>query len=133
VGWQPDTAEAKGQWNGSTLQMQYTPSSRSLLVSGESLHPDNRHRYAAIQFLGIRLIDIASGQIKAWLDDRKQVLNVWSSPDGSAVYSTIQRPDGSLTTLRRHDPATLRVLSRRSFRQFGGWWLNLVFLQARRL
>jgi hypothetical protein len=133
LGLQPDTAEAKGQWNGTTLQMQYTADGRSLLVTGAALSPDKRHRYASSRSLGIKLIDIAGGQIRAWLDDRKQVLSLWPAPDGSAVYSAIQtwsRSGGWVTTLRRHDPATLQVGAHRTFLHMGNWWLNLFFLQA---
>jgi hypothetical protein len=134
LGLQPSTAEAKGQWNGTTLQMQYTADDRSLLATGARLRPDSRHRYASSRNLGIRLIAIAGGQVKAWLDDRKQVLSMWPAPDGSAVYSALQdwsRAGGWLTTLRRHDPATLQVRAHRTFRHMGNWWLNLFFLQAR--
>lgn len=134
LGLQPGTAEAKGQWNGTTLQMQYTADDRSLLVTGARLRPDSRHRYASSRNLGIRLIAIGGGQVRAWLDDRKQVLGMWPAPDGSAVYSAVQgwnRTGGWLTTLRRHDPATLQVRAHRTFQHMGNWWLNLFFLQAR--
>ncbi len=135
LGVAPDTAEAKGQDSGVERQIQYTANGRSLLVTGGRLSPDRRHRYGASRDLGIQLIDIGSGQIRAWLNDGKQVLSIWPAPDGSAVYSAVQgwsRQGGWLNTLRRHDPATLRVVGRRTFPHMGNWYLYLVFLQAER-
>ncbi len=135
LGVAPDAAEAKGQDNGVELQMQYTANGRSLLVTGARLSPDRRHPYGASRNLGIQLIDIAGGQIRAWLNDGKLVWGIWPAPDGSAVYSGAQswsRQGGWLNTLRRHDPATLRVVSRRPFAHMGNWFLDLVFLGAGR-
>lgn len=134
LGLQPATAEAKGQWNGANFQMQYTADGHSLLVTGARLSPDSYHRYAASHNLGIQLIDVASGQIRAWLNDQKQVIGLWSAPDGGAMYSSVQtwsRAGGWLITLRRHDPATLQVRADRAFPHMGNWWLTLFFLQAR--
>jgi len=132
LGLAPPVADAKGQWNGTQLQLQYTADGHSLLVTGARLHPDPRHHYAVSQSLGLQAIDIGSGQIKAWLDDRKQVIAVWPAPGGTAVYSSVQswtRRDGWLITLRRHDPVTLRVRAWRTFSD--STWTNLVLLQAR--
>jgi len=135
LGVAPDAAEAKGQDSGVELQMQYTANGRSLLVTGARLSPDGRHPYGSSRNLGIQLIDIGSGQIRAWLNDGKQILSIWPAPDGSAVYSAVQgwsRQGGLLNSLRRHDPATLRVVGRRTFPHMGNWFLHLMFLQGRR-
>jgi len=135
LGLAPNAAEAKGQENGVSLQMQYTADGRSLIVTGSRLQPDRRHLYASSQSLGIRLIDIAGGRIKAWLDDGKRLVAIWPAPDGSAVYSSVEgwtRPGGWQYTLRRHDPATLQVRAQRTFLHMGNWWLNLFFLQGHR-
>ncbi len=135
LGVAPDTAKAKGQDNGVELQMQYTADGRSLLVTGARLSPDRRHPYGAARNPGMQLIDIGSGQIRAWLNDSAQVLNIWPAPDGGALYSVVQgwsRQEGWLNTLRRHDPTTLRVVGRRTFPHMGNWYLHLVFLQAAR-
>jgi len=135
LGVAPDAAEAKGQDSGVELQMQYTANGRSLLVTGARLSPDRRHPYGAARDLGIQLIDIGSGQIRASLNDGTQILSIWPAPDGSAVYSAVQswsRQEGWLNTLRRHDPTTLRVVGRRTFPHMGNWFLHLVFLQAGR-
>jgi len=135
LGVAPDTAEAKGQDSGVELQMQYTVNGRSLLVTGGRLSPDRRHPYGSSRDLGLQLIDIGSGQIRAWLNDGKQVWGIWPAPDGSALYSVAQgwsRQGGWLNTLRRHDPTTLRVVSRRTFPHMGNWFLHLVFLPAAR-
>ncbi|PZR97752.1 MAG: hypothetical protein DLM70_18800, partial [Chloroflexi bacterium] len=126
LGVRPDVVEAKGQWNGANFQMQYTADGHSLLVTGARLSPDSYHRYAASHNLGIQLIDVASGQIRAWLNDQKQVIGLWSAPDGGAMYSSVQtwsRAGGWLITLRRHDPATLQVRADRAFPHMGNWWL----------
>jgi len=133
LGMAPDAAEAKGQDTGVELQMQYTADGRSLVVTGARLSPDRRHPYGSSRNLGIQLIDIGSGQLRAWLNDGKQVLSLWPAPDGSALYSSVQgwsRQGGWLNALRRHDPTTLRVVSRRTFPHMGNWYLHLVFLQA---
>ena len=135
LGVAPDAAEAKGQDSGVELQMQYTANGRSLLATGARLSPDRRHPYGAARDLGIQLIDIGSGQIRASLNDGTQILSIWPAPDGSAVYSAVQgwsRQGGWLNTLRRHDPTTLRVVGRRTFPHMGNWFLHLVFLQAGR-
>jgi hypothetical protein len=135
LGLAPDAAEAKGQENGVSLQMQYTADGRSLIVTGWRVQPDRRHLYASSQSLGIQLIDIAGGQIKAWLDDGKRLVAIWPAPDGSAVYSSVEgwtRQGGWQYTLRRHDPATLQVRAHRTFLHMGNWWLNLFFLRGLR-
>jgi hypothetical protein len=130
LGLAPETAEAKGEIDGAFVQTQYTPDGRSLLLTGSRLHPDKRHLYSSAQSLGVQLIDVASGQIRAQFPGTAPVTGLWVAPDGSAVYSAIQgwrRRGGWLTTLRRHDPATLRVQTRRTFTHTT--WLNLFFLQ----
>jgi hypothetical protein len=115
--------------------MQYTADGRSLIVTGWRVQPDRRHLYASSQSLGIQLIDIAGGQIKAWLDDGKRLVAIWPAPDGSAVYSSVEgwtRQGGWQYTLRRHDPATLQVRAHRTFLHMGNWWLNLFFLRGLR-
>lgn len=128
-----DTAEAKGQWTGAMIQTQYTADGHSLVETGVLLHPDAHHHYAASRSLGIRLIDIAHGHIRAWLNDGKPVLSVWPAPDGREVYSAVQgwsRKGGWLTTLRYHDPSSLRVRASRTLQHMGNWPLNLLFLQG---
>jgi len=130
LGVAPETAEAKGEIDGVSLQMQYTPDGHSLLVTGYRLRPSRRHLYSSSQSLGIRLVDIAGGLIRARLDDGKRLESVWIAPDGSAVYSAVEgwsRQGGWLTTLRRHDPVTLRVLARGTFLHTPS--LSLFFLQ----
>jgi len=86
--------------------------------------------YSSSQSLGIRLVDLADGQVRAQLNDGKRLESVWIAPDGSAVYSAVEgwsRPGGWLTTLRRHDPTTLQIRARRIFLHTAP--LSLFFLQ----
>jgi hypothetical protein len=131
LGLAPSAAEAKGEIDGAELQAQYTPDGRSLIVTGTCLHPDRRHFYSSSESLGIRLVDVATGRVRAWLHDGKTVTGVFAAPDDSAIYSEAQgwtRQDGWQVTLRRHDPATLAVLAHRTF--LHATWLNLLFLRA---
>lgn len=137
VGLIPDVAEAKGPQIGTTAQLQYTADGRSLIVTQWRLRPVKHHLYSRSEYLGMRLVDVAGGRIRAWHHDWKttQLVGLWVAPDGSAVYSSVQgwtRQGGWQYTLRRQDPATLQVRARRTFVHAGTWWLNLIFLQHRR-
>jgi WD40 repeat protein len=130
LGLVPEMAEAKGEIEGVSLQMQYTPDGHSLLVTGFRLRPSRRHLYSSSQSLRIRLFDLASGRIKARLDDGKTIESIWTAPDGKAVYSAVggwRRPTGWFTILRRHDPTTLQIRARRTFLHTSP--LSLFFLQ----
>ena len=130
LGLAPEAAEAKGEIDGVGLQVQYTPDGHSLLVTGYRLRPSRRHLYSSSQSLGIRLVNVAGGQIRAQLNDPKGTTGIWIAPDGSAVYSAVQgwsRQGGWFTTLRRHDPATLQIGARRTFLHTAP--LSLFFLQ----
>lgn len=130
LGLAPEAAEAKGEIDGVSVGIEYTPDGHSLLVTGARLRPSKRHLYSSSQPLGIRLVDLASGQIRAELADPKGTIGIWIAPDGSAVYSAVQgwrRAGGWLATLRRHDPATLQVRARRTFQHTPS--LSLFFLQ----
>jgi hypothetical protein len=130
LGLAPETAAAKGEIEGVNLQMQYTPDGHSLLVTGSRLRPSRRHLYSSSQPLGIRLVNLSGGQIRAQLNDPKGTTGTWIAPDGRAVYSAVQgwsRQAGWFTTLRRHDPATLQILARRTFLHTAP--LSLFFLQ----
>jgi hypothetical protein len=129
LGLTPSTAEAKGQTNGVSLQMQYTADGHSLVVTGSRDSPDPGALYGRAHSLGIRLIDVRTGTIKAWLHETGQLIGLWPAPDGSAIYSTTQswtRQSGWFVTLRRHNPSTLLVDASRTFRT---WWA-MYFLQA---
>jgi hypothetical protein len=113
--------------------MQYTADGRSLVVSGSRYAPDPRSLHGQAHALGIRLIDVRTGMIKAWLHEPNRLIGLWPAPDGSAIYSTIQgwtRRSGWSTTLRRHDPFTLRVDATRTFWDTGNWWVSIYFLQT---
>lgn len=132
LGLSPRAAEAKGQINGMDLQMQYTPDGQSLLVTGSQFSPDPRALRGQAHSLGIRLIDVRTGTIKAWLHESDQIIGLRAAPDDSAVYSTAQgwtRRVGWSSTLRRHDPATLHVAVSRPLRTTD-WW-SIYFLQRR--
>ena len=125
----PDTAEAKGEDDGAIMQMQYMPDGRSLLVWGSRLHPDKKHLYSSSQSLGLRLVDIRTGQVRARYQDKKGIDWLWVAPDGSSVYSAVQSWNGGwLVTIRRHNPSTLQVTARRTFTMAS--WQNLMFLRA---
>jgi hypothetical protein len=132
LGLAPEIAEAKGQSQGEALQLQYMPSGRALLLSGTRFLPDSRHPYGAARSLGIRLIDVASGQIQAERVTGRRIVGLWPAPDGSAVYVELQgwrKGTGWLTILRRLDPSTLHVLAGRTFAPAS--WVSLVFLRGR--
>jgi hypothetical protein len=130
LGLAPAAAEAKGEIDGANAQIQYTADGRSVILTGTQLRPDRRHFYSSSKSLGIRLVDVASGQIRAWLRDGKMLDGTLVAPDGSSLYSEVQgwtRSHGWQTTVRRHDPTTLKVLARRTFLHAS--WINLIFLQ----
>jgi hypothetical protein len=129
LGLTPPAVEAKGQMNGASLQMQYTADGHSLIVGGSRDSPNPRALHGQAHSLGIRLIDVRTGTINAWLHGTGQLIGLWPAPDGSAIYSTTQswtRQSGWFVTLRRHNPATLQVDASRTFRS---WW-TMYFLQA---
>jgi hypothetical protein len=133
LGVSPAAAQAKGQTNGVSLQMQYTADGHSLVVTGSRYSPDPRSLHGQAHALGIRLIDVRTGMIKAWLHETSRLIGLWPAPDGSGIYSTIQRwtrRSGWSTTLRRHDPYKLHVDATRTFRDTGNWWVSIYFLQA---
>lgn len=130
LGLAPNGAEAKGEIDGAMVQLQYTADGHSLIATGARLRPDKRHLYSSSESLGIRLIDVQNGHIRAWLRDGKRLNGIWLAPDGSALYSSVQgwtRQGGWLSILRRHDPATLQVRAQRTFAHTN--WLSLVFLR----
>jgi hypothetical protein len=132
LGLGPAVAEAKGQSQGTSLQIEYMPQGRSLLVTGTRFLPDSTHPVGRAQSLGIWLIDIASGRIEASLPDSRRIMGIWPAPDGSGIYSVAEawhKGQGWLAILRRHDPTSLRVTATRTFMHTS--WLPLVFLRDR--
>jgi hypothetical protein len=131
LGLAPAAAQAKGEQDGIALLLKYTADGRSLLVTGSRTLPDPRRRFSMSRPLPLRLVDVATGQVKGQLATGKQIYFLWVAPDGSGIYSLV--PGGKTQqlcpcTLRRHDPSTLKILASRTYRNDSG--LQFYFLQS---
>lgn len=113
----PTLASAK-EFEGTSLEMSFSPDGNHLYVTGTKGHIDNRGNFTG-HGLGIRAIDVARGTITGSALAGDTLWWTGPSPDGRAVYTIAPTQHGNRVvypfTLRRHDPVTLRVRTTRRF------------------
>jgi outer membrane protein assembly factor BamB len=114
LGLLPATASAK-EWLGVDLSITFSPDGRRLYVTGRQGKIGSDGKWT-VDGLGLRLVDIASGQILADALAGQWVSRVMPNPDGSTIYTESDPPmGGSPTVLQREDAATLAVSAQRNF------------------
>lgn len=117
----PTPAEAK-EFDGILLNAYFSPDGSRLYVSGMQGRVQNR--VWTFTDLGIRAVDLGSGQITGWINRGQRSYWMMPSPDGSAVFTL--RPSGTHRDwscpcyLQRLDPVSLapqaeRILDRPTF------------------
>jgi len=121
LGLSPTAAEAK-EFEGVLLNAYFSPDGSRLYVEGMQGRVQNR--VWKLTSLGIRAVDLNSGQITGWVYRNTRSYWMMPAPDGSAVYAL--RPSATQGDwkcpchLQRLDPANLavqaaRVLDRPTF------------------
>lgn len=107
-------AEAK-QITGVALQARFSPDGRLVYVTGTSWSPDAQGNTVS-QGLGLRAIDVATGQLVAEALPGTSVNWAMPGPGGNALYVGTWKADGSCPCmLSRLDGSTLAVTAQRSF------------------
>lgn len=110
----PATASAK-EWIGVDLSMWYSPDGHHFYVTGRKGEIGSDGKWTE-SGLGLRLVDVSSGQIVAEAFSNRWVTQVMPGPDGSAVLAEAEDPmDADPVTLDRLDPTTLAVTAERHF------------------
>jgi hypothetical protein len=122
----PEQAFAKELY-GVSLQMSFSPDGRSLMVMGGQGKQNRRGKYV-YSSLDLRLIDVASGEIRAEQPARGSMW--WSAftPDGSVVYTLETSPQFGPYVLRRYDAGSLRLGASRVF--FGRQLMGVLVLRG---
>jgi hypothetical protein len=130
LGIAPREASAKGM-AGPSASAVFAVDGTALYVTGSELRIGDTVESISGTGLGVRRIDVASGEITAEVLSGQEVTQVLPAPDGNAVYAL-----GSVTPwwdsqigessylLRRLDPETLKVTAERMYPQ----WPQVVML-----
>ncbi len=114
LGLLPETASAK-EWLGVDLSITFSPDGRRLYVTGRQGKIGSDGKWT-VDGLGLRLVDIASGQVLADALAGQWITRVLPDPAGSTIYTESGPPiGGSPTMVQREDAATLTVSAQRSF------------------
>jgi hypothetical protein len=114
LGLLPTAAEAK-EFEGVLLNAYFSPDGSRLYVEG--MQGTVQNRVWKFTYLGIRAVDVASGQITGWVYRDQRSYWMMPAPDGSAVYAEIpSSPQGDWSCpchLQRLDPVSLAVQAER--------------------
>jgi hypothetical protein len=127
IGLIPAIAQAKN-FVGANVDIRFSPDGRRLYETAfiGTLRAQSHFSYS---YLGLWLIDVASGRIMAHAFSGTSLSDVQPAPDGSAVYAispAAVSTQGCPCVLQRLDPATLQVTAQHSV-AFGA---RLFVLQA---
>jgi hypothetical protein len=109
LGIEPTAAVAKGVSDGAALQIRYSPDGRLLYVTGYE-HPSGAILGGTTP-IGIRAIDIGTGEISGESLKSQTLWWVQLALDGSALYAFSLTGDDSepFPTILRLDPRTLQI------------------------
>lgn len=112
LGLLPEAALAK-EWIGTAVDLQFSPDGRSLYAAGREGQVTGGAW--SIRGLGLKRIDVASGQIVAQALPNQWVTDISVAPNGNALYtlSPSNPVGGGPDMLRRLDPLTLQTMTRR--------------------
>jgi hypothetical protein len=114
LGLGPTAAEAK-EFEGVLLNAYFSPDGSRLYVEG--MQGTVQNRVWTIMYLGIRAVDVASGQISGWVYRHQRSYWMMPAPDGSTVYalrpSATQGDWSCPCHLQRLDPVSLAVQAER--------------------
>jgi hypothetical protein len=107
-------AEAKS-FQGEQVDIRFSPDGQQLYETG-MISTFTGSRTEVRRWLGVRLIDVATGRIEATALADGQVWDAYVAPDGSGVYAFTATTDGNCPCLLdRLDPAALHVVASRPF------------------
>jgi len=108
----PTVAEAK-EVEGTNVDIQFSPDGSRLYETG-GVTRIGKHGKFSYTSLGVRLINVASGQIVAEALHAQDIWWLLVSPDGRAIYAFGPTNPAPGTTIWRLDPSTLQAVARRS-------------------
>ncbi|HVL25770.1 MAG TPA: hypothetical protein VM450_16895 [Thermomicrobiales bacterium] len=132
LGLAPQEVSAKGM-AGPAASAVFAADGAALYVTGSELRIGDTIESMSGEGMGVRRIDVASGQITAEVLRGQEVTQVLPAPDGNAVYALASvtpwwdsQIGASSYLLRRLDPATLKVTAERVYPQ----WPQVVMLAS---